>query len=197
MMKSNERKKGKQKLREEREIDTSKTKLSSAPLKVKKGAHAHAVAIEGTAQEISSLCSKTFGTQDNDCADTFLEQVISAHPRKMVRDAADVLNQNLPLLQAIKPQDELEGMLAVQMVGIHNLTMEMMSRSTILDQSIEGVSSNINRITKLSRTFAALLEALNRHRNKGQQKMTVEHVHINQGGQAIIGNVERGEGDKE
>ena len=114
-----------------------------------------------------------------------------------MRDAADVLNQNLPILQAIKPQDELEGMLAVQMVGLHNLTMEMMSRATILDQTVEGVTSNINRITKLSRTFAALLEALNRHRNKGQQKMTVEHVHINKGGQAIIGTVERGEGDKE
>jgi hypothetical protein len=33
------------------------------------------------------------------------------------------------------------------------------------------------------------MESLNRHRGKGQQKMTVEHVHINSGGQAIIGNV--------
>jgi hypothetical protein len=38
-----------------------------------------------------------------------------------------------------------------------------------------------------------LLDALNRHRGKGQQKVTVEHVH--EGGQAIVGNVEsRGEG---
>ena len=29
----------------------------------------------------------------------------------------------------------------------------------------------------LSRSFAVLLEALNRHRGKGQQKVTVEHVH--------------------
>jgi hypothetical protein len=33
------------------------------------------------------------------------------------------------------------------------------------------------------------MEALNRYRSKGQQKITVEHVHINSGGQAIIGNV--------
>jgi hypothetical protein len=45
---------------------------------------------------------------------------------------------------------------------------------------------------KLSRTHATLLEALNRHRGKGQQKVTVEHVHVHQGGQAIIGNVEGG-----
>jgi hypothetical protein len=36
-----------------------------------------------------------------------------------------------------------------------------------------------------------LLEALNRHRGKGQQKMTVEHVHVHSGGQAIVGTVER------
>jgi hypothetical protein len=41
----------------------------------------------------------------------------------------------------------------------------------------------------LSRTYAALLEALNRHRGKGQQKVTVEHVHVHPGGQAIVGAV--------
>ena len=37
---------------------------------------------------------------------------------------------------------------------------------------------------------AVLLEALNRHRGKGQQKVTVEHVHVHSGGQAIVGMVE-------
>jgi hypothetical protein len=36
-----------------------------------------------------------------------------------------------------------------------------------------------------------LLEALNRHRGKGQQKVTVEHVHVHAGGQAVVGSVER------
>jgi hypothetical protein len=35
-----------------------------------------------------------------------------------------------------------------------------------------------------------LLDALNRHRGKGQQKVTVEHVHVHEGGQAIVGTVE-------
>ena len=33
------------------------------------------------------------------------------------------------------------------------------------------------------------LEALNKHRGKGQQKVTVEHVHVHQGGQAIVGRI--------
>ena len=32
--------------------------------------------------------------------------------------------------------------------------------------------------------------SINRHRGKGQQKVTVEHVHVHSGGQAIVGNVE-------
>jgi hypothetical protein len=40
------------------------------------------------------------------------------------------------------------------------------------------------------RAVATLCEALNRHRGKGQQKGTVEHVHIYEGEQAIVGKVE-------
>ena len=38
------------------------------------------------------------------------------------------------------------------------------------------------------------MEALNRHRGKGQQRVTVEHVHVHQGGQAIVGAVHQGGG---
>jgi hypothetical protein len=42
-----------------------------------------------------------------------------------------------------------------------------------------------------------LIEALNRHRGKGQQKVTVEHVHVHAGGQAVVGTVEvPGGGDR-
>jgi hypothetical protein len=42
-----------------------------------------------------------------------------------------------------------------------------------------------------------LLEALNRHRGKGQQRMVVEHVHVHSGGQAVEGMVgTSGAGDR-
>ena len=34
------------------------------------------------------------------------------------------------------------------------------------------------------------VEALQRYRGKGQQKLTVEHVHVHSGGQAIVGTFE-------
>jgi hypothetical protein len=54
---------------------------------------------------------------------------------------------------------------------------------------IQRCVNEIAQAGKLSCTFAMLLEALNRHRGKGQQKMTVEHVHVHSGGQAVVGMV--------
>jgi hypothetical protein len=50
----------------------------------------------------------------------------------------------------------------------------------------DGPSTGRN---KLARTFAAQVEALKRYRSGGEQKMTVQHVHVADGGQAIVGNV--------
>jgi hypothetical protein len=58
------------------------------------------------------------------------------------------------------------------------------------EQTFAGRSENLSQANKLSRTYAALLEALNRHRGKGAQTVTVEHVHVHSGGQAVVGTVE-------
>lgn len=97
----------------------------------------------------------------------------------------------------IGPQDVLEGMMAAQIVGAHNATMECYRRAMLPDQMLESRRENLNQANKLSRTFATLLEALNRHRGKGQQKVTVEHVHVHSGGQAVVGIVDsQGGGDR-
>jgi hypothetical protein len=93
-------------------------------------------------------------------------------------------------LIAISPRDEIEGMIAAQLLAAHNASMECFRRAMIGEQSFEGRKENLNQANKLSRTYSTLLEALNRHRGKGQQKVTVEHVHIHKGGQAIVGNVQ-------
>src|SRR5271166_3625269 len=95
-------------------------------------------------------------------------------------------------LIGIAPKDEIEGMLAAQLIACHNASMECYRRAMIGEQTFEGRRENLSQANKLSRTYATLLEALNRHRGKGQQKVTVEHVHVHEGGQAIVGNVEGG-----
>jgi hypothetical protein len=93
-------------------------------------------------------------------------------------------------LIGIAPKDELEGMIAAQLLAAHNAAMECYRRAMISEQTFEGRRENLSQANKLSRTYAVLLDALNRHRGKGQQKVTVEHVHVHSGGQAVVGMVE-------
>jgi hypothetical protein len=106
------------------------------------------------------------------------------------------LNATVAALDGIGPKDELEGMMAAQLIAAHNAAMECYRRAMIDGQTFEGRRENLNQANKLSRTFATVLEALNRHRGKGQQKVTVEHVHVHSGGQAVVGVVEPGGGDR-
>jgi len=93
-------------------------------------------------------------------------------------------------LVGIGPKDELEGMIAAQLLAAHNAAMESYRRAMIGEQTFDGRSENLNQANKLSRTYAVLLDALNRYRGKGQQMVRVEHVHVHSGGQAVVGMVE-------
>jgi hypothetical protein len=93
-------------------------------------------------------------------------------------------------LKSIAPRDELEGMIAAQLIAAHNASMDCYHRAMAPEQSHERRRDNLSQAAKVSRTWTALLEALNRYRGKGQQKVTVEHVHVHNGGQAVVGTVE-------
>ena len=98
-------------------------------------------------------------------------------------------------LTGIAPRDELEGMLAGQLIATNAAAMECYRRAMLGEQTFEGRKENLTQANKLSRTYVTLLEALNRHRGKGgQQKVTVEHVHVHAGGQAVVGAVQAGGG---
>jgi hypothetical protein len=87
-------------------------------------------------------------------------------------------------------------MMAAQLIAAHNAAMECYRRAMIPEQSFEGDRRTSGKPTSC-RTYATLLEALNRHRGKGQQKVTVEHVHVHAGAQAVVGVVEApGGGDR-
>ncbi len=100
------------------------------------------------------------------------------------------LNAAIAALACSEPKSELESMVIAQLIASHNAAMECYRRAMIGEQTFEGRKENLNQANKLSRTWTTLLEALNRHRGKGQQKVTVEHVNVHSGGQAIVGAVE-------
>jgi hypothetical protein len=116
----------------------------------------------------------------------------TAHSDEAAKDQQ--IQATLSGMIGIRPRDELEGMLAAQMIAAHNASMECFRRAMIDEQTFQGRRESLNQANKLARTYTSLLEALNRHRGKGQQRVTVEHVHVHAGGQAIVGTVEPGGG---
>jgi hypothetical protein len=94
-------------------------------------------------------------------------------------------------LQAFKPADEIEAMLAVQAMAAHHASMECSRRAMLPDQPFEAAQGLRKAAANASRTFVELLSALDRKRGKGgQQVVRVEHVHVHRGGHAIVGHVE-------
>ena len=102
------------------------------------------------------------------------------------------LRAALAVMKGIEPGDILEDMAAAQLVAAHHAAMQAYGHAAQPDQPFAVWRESLNQANRLSRTFAAMLEALNRHRGKGgQQRVVVEHVTVNEGGQAVVGAVER------
>ena len=91
-------------------------------------------------------------------------------------------------LQAMKPQDIIESQLCTKILILNNQAMNYMASAANTKQTEQGVDININRATKLWRLHAEAVESLNRYRRKGEQKVLVQHQHINvsDGGKAIV-----------
>ena len=94
----------------------------------------------------------------------------------------------------LKPKDGFEGMLISQMVTVYDQAMDCFFYININKSNALAVEKLQNQAIKLMRVYNQQLEALDKHRNKGKQKMTVEHINIHRGGQAIVGEVHQGGG---
>ena len=106
----------------------------------------------------------------------------------------------LAMVRGIGPKDEIEAMMAAQMAAVHMTTMTFARRLAHVDNILQQDSAE-RAFNKLTRTFAVQVEALKRYRTGGEQKVTVQHVTVNEGGQAIVGSVsprvgEAGDGGK-
>lgn len=138
------------------------------------------------------LMADSFGSVDRHFVDRESSLLLNA-VTKGFDVQENTYNAALAAMHGINPSDEIEGMLAAQMIAVHHAAMTMARRLNGAE-TIDQQSSASNALTKLMRTYTAQIEALNRYRGKGQQKMTVEHVHVHDGGQAIVGNVSKGGG---
>jgi hypothetical protein len=130
-----------------------------------------------------------FGTSSGDFATNELAFLVGAAGAAREEGAhPKVANAMLAAVQGVKPENEVEAMLAVQMVSAHDLAMNLLVKAKASNDP-EVTATHAGIAVKLMRTFAAQTEALAKLRRGGEQKVTVEHVHVYPGGQAVVGHV--------
>lgn len=103
------------------------------------------------------------------------------------------LNSIAKTMQALKPQDEIEGQLISQLIILHEQSMLWLGKA-IRTQRVDFVNAYMNAASKLLTRHHETLATLMKYRRGGEQRVHVEHVHIHEGAQAIVGNVGTGGG---
>jgi len=98
------------------------------------------------------------------------------------------------IVRGTRPRDQIETMLVAQMAAVHMAITRFTHRLAHPGNLLEEESAE-RALNRLARTFAAQIEAFNRHRSGGGQNVTVQNVSISEGSQAIVGNVTHSPGE--
>jgi hypothetical protein len=161
---------------------------SSAPIKITKNGHSFEFVHDHPNERVAqALVMDALGTADLDFVDGILSQLFDAASKRQDIDERS-FNFLLSVIKGIGPRDQIEAMLAAQMAVVQLVTMTFGGRLARAD-TIPQQDSAERAFNKLTRTFVAQMEALKRYRNGGEQRMAVQNVSVNDGGQAIVGNV--------
>lgn len=138
---------------------------------------------------------------DTEATELKLEEKKKAEPHlawewkhcKVYKQSPTEIAASKAIIKNLNPQDAIEAVLASQIPAVYFASVECLNKASWIDGSIENRMTYLNAAGKLSRTLADLTKAFDHHRGKSvsEQKITVQHIHINNGAQAVIGNVNR------
>ncbi len=134
-------------------------------------------------------------------ADRMAQQMASAMVWPKPKDETELLIKAITALAEYGPRNAMEASLAAQMTATGEMALMFLNRANHPEQTVDGVDRNVTRAIRLMRVHLEQMDAMQKLKGKaGQQKVTVEHVHVHEGGQAIVGAVstatEKGDGGK-
>jgi hypothetical protein len=124
---------------------------------------------------------------DLDTAGLRMRTLLESEDRSALRDDHLSTNGFRALIHALEPKGAAETMLCCKIALSCMQIMQCQHRANLDGQTFEGRDVNLRHAERFTRIYTQQLDALNKHRGKGQQKVTVEHVTVNEGGQAVVG----------
>jgi hypothetical protein len=144
---------------------------------------------DGQTREWWQRLKNAFGTASSAFVDASLQQLIAAArlPNGGISEIA--VNATLAFVEGAKPQNEVESALVMQMGCTHAAAMAVLGRVAGAHGPTRSTAAMASAAARLLRTYAIQVETLRRLRNGGSQFVRVEHVHVNEGGQAVVGTL--------
>lgn len=167
------------------DVDRSRTPTPNFKVSTKPGAVGIELDRADTLADKQALL-RAVGSEDFDFLSGLLTQIAAAGMPVQVE--AKGPNFILATIKGAAPADQIESMLAAQMAAVHMATMKFAGRLGAATSELEREAVG-RTFSRLARTFAAQVEAFKRYRTGGGQTVTVQHVTVNEGGQAIVGEV--------
>jgi hypothetical protein len=132
---------------------------------------------------------ETLGTSSSDFVNASLFQLQKAAQLPCGGISEVAMNAALALIEAAAPQNEIEGALAVQMACTHTAAISVLARFGGSGGSERRVAALASAAARLLRAYSGQVEIFRRLRHGSDQYVRVEHVHVNEGGQTVIGNI--------
>lgn len=146
---------------------------------------------------VDKVLVEATGISNPNLARLIIGQVYQMQPPWPVEEGVERMRAMMAMVREMKPESAMEAHLAVQMIGVHNAAIIFMNNVTLAGQPYAGSDANLARATSLMRLHSELAETMLKLKGKtGQQKVTVEHVHVHEGGQAIVGAVSSAKADQ-
>jgi hypothetical protein len=188
---------GKKEIEKPRSSSTAQVVKKAPPRLDKPARHGDVIlAPKAELQKHKAALREVFGeTLSDEFVDEMLTQLLSALASNPFEELeAATLNAAIALIASVKPQTELEALIAVQIVATGFAGLKFLQHSQRhLDEAFIGVYGGY--ATRLLRLQVELIHALDRHRRGNKQTVEVRHVHIHSGAQGVVGIINSGKDD--
>lgn len=138
--------------------------------------------------------SRTFASASADFVASEMDALGKVTNVAYAHVSARELNAGLAMVAAAEPRNELEAALAVNAVAAHQQAMRLLAKIENVDGAPYAAAAYGTAAAKLMRACADQLLALDRLRRKADQRIVVEHLHLEQGARAVFNQIGVAEG---
>jgi len=145
---------------------------------------------EGEAIAIKKFLAQATGVKDPDLAVSIIGQASCIQAAWPFSSNTERIQAATKMMLEIRPENLMEALLATQMISIHHAALSCLMRTGFPVKSVEDADVYARVATRLMRLSMEQMEAMAKLKGKtSRQKVTVEQVHVHEGGQAIVGAV--------